>query len=74
MHRELVEKRRWVPEKRFFHALIFCLVRPGPKAKQLATYLGWLMYRTWGGVLAGTWVFLPSLALLIGLTLDLHGL
>ena len=53
MHRELVEKRRWVPEERFFHALIFCLVRPGPKEKQLATYLGWLMYRTWGGVPAG---------------------
>jgi chromate transporter len=65
MHRELVEKRRWVSEKRFLHALNFCMVLPGPEAQQLATYLGWLMHRTWGGVVAGTLFFLPSLALLI---------
>jgi chromate transporter len=68
MHRELVDKRRWVSEKRFLHALNFCMVLPGPEAQQLATYLGWLMHRTWGGVLAGSLFFLPSLALLIGLS------
>ena len=68
MHRELVEKRRWVSEQRFLHALNFCMVLPGPEAQQLATYLGWLMHRTWGGVVAGTLFFLPSLALLIGLS------
>jgi chromate transporter len=68
MHRELVEKRRWVSEKRFLHALNFCMVLPGPEAQQLATYLGWLMHRTWGGVVAGSLFFLPSLALLIGLS------
>jgi chromate transporter len=65
MHRELVEKRRWVSEKRFLHALNFCMVLPGPEAQQLATYLGWLMHRTWGGVVAGTLFVLPSLVLLI---------
>lgn len=68
MHRELVDKRRWVSEKRFLHALNFCMVLPGPEAQQLATYLGWLMHRTWGGVVAGSLFFLPSLALLIGLS------
>ena len=65
MHRELVEKRRWVSERRFLHALNFCMVLPGPEAQQLATYLGWLMHRTWGGVVAGLLFFLPSLFLLI---------
>ena len=68
MHRELVEKRRWVSEKRFLHALNFCMLLPGPEAQQLATYLGWLMHRTWGGVVAGTLFVLPSLVLLIGLS------
>ncbi len=68
MHRELVEKRRWVSEKRFLHALNFCMVLPGPEAQQLATYLGWLMHRSWGGVVAGSLFFLPSLALLVGLS------
>ncbi len=68
MHRELVERRRWVSEKRFLHALNFCMVLPGPEAQQLATYLGWLMHRTWGGVVAGTLFVLPSLALLIALS------
>ena len=65
MHRELVEKRHWVSEKRFLHALNFCMVLPGPEAQQLATYLGWLMHRTWGGVVAGALFVLPSLVLLI---------
>lgn len=68
MHRELVEKRRWVSEKRFLHALNFCMVLPGPEAQQLATYLGWLMHRSWGGVLAGALFVLPSLLLLIALS------
>ena len=68
MHRELVEKRRWVSEKRFLHALNFCMVLPGPEAQQLATYLGWLMHKTRGGVVAGTLFVLPSLALLIALS------
>ena len=53
MHRELVEKRRWVSEKRFLHALNFCMVLPGPEAQQLAIYLGWLLHKTRGGVVAG---------------------
>ncbi|MEP6964977.1 MAG: chromate efflux transporter, partial [Polaromonas sp.] len=68
MHRELVEKRRWVSEKRFLHALNFCMVLPGPEAQQLATYLGWLMHKTRGGVVAGALFVLPSLALLIALS------
>ena len=68
MHRELVEKRRWISEKRFLHALNFCMVLPGPEAQQLATYLGWLMHRTWGGVVAGVLFVLPSLLLLIALS------
>ena len=68
MHRELVERRRWVSEKRFLHALNFCMVLPGPEAQQLATYLGWLMHRTWGGVVAGALFVLPSLVLLIALS------
>ena len=68
MHRELVEKRRWMSEKRFLHALNFCMLLPGPEAQQLATYLGWLMHRTWGGVVAGMLFVLPSLVLLIVLS------
>jgi chromate transporter len=68
MHRELVERRRWISEGRFLHALNYCMLLPGPEAQQLATYLGWLMHRTWGGVLAGLLFVLPSLAILIGLS------
>lgn len=50
MHQELVERRRWISEKRFLHALNYCMVLPGPEAQQLATYIGWLMHRTWGGL------------------------
>jgi chromate transporter len=53
MHRELVEQRRWISEKRFLHALNYCMLLPGPEAQQLATYIGWLMHRTWGGVGGG---------------------
>lgn len=65
MHQELVEKRRWISESRFLHALNYCMVLPGPEAQQLATYLGWLMHRTIGGILAGTLFILPSLLLFI---------
>ena len=65
MHRELVERRRWISEGRFLHALHYCMLLPGPEAQQLATYLGWLMHRTRGGVVAGTLFVLPSLLLLI---------
>jgi len=65
MHTELVERRRWISEKRFLHALNYCMVLPGPEAQQLATYIGWLMHRTWGGIVAGALFVLPSLAILI---------
>jgi len=68
MHRELVERRRWISERRFLHALNYCMVLPGPEAQQLATYLGWLMHRTWGGVVAGALFVLPSLVVLIALS------
>jgi len=68
MHQELVEKRRWISERRFLHALNYCMVLPGPEAQQLATYLGWLMHRTWGGVVAGALFVLPSLLILITLS------
>ena len=68
MHRELVEQRRWLSEARFLHALNYCMLLPGPEAQQLATYIGWLMHRTWGGVVAGVLFVLPSLFLLIGLS------
>ena len=68
MHQELVENRRWISEQRFLHALNYCMVLPGPEAQQLATYMGWLMHRTWGGVVAGTLFVLPSLFILIALS------
>ena len=68
MHTELVERRRWISEKRFLHALNYCMVLPGPEAQQLATYLGWLLYRTRGGIAAGALFVLPSLFLLIALS------
>lgn len=68
MHQELVEKRRWISEHRFLHALNYCMLLPGPEAQQLCIYIGWLLHRTWGGIVAGTLFLLPSLILLIGLT------
>lgn len=68
MHQELVENRRWISESRFLHALNFCMVLPGPEAQQLATYIGWLMHRTLGGVIAGLLFILPSLFILIALS------
>jgi len=68
MHQELVEKRRWISERRFLHALNYCMVLPGPEAQQLAIYIGWLLHRTWGGIVAGTLFVLPSLFILAALT------
>ncbi len=68
MHQELVERRRWLSERRFLHALNYCMVLPGPEAQQLATYIGWLMHRSWGGIAAGVLFVLPSLLILIALS------
>lgn len=68
MHHELVERRRWISERRFLHALNYCMLLPGPEAQQLATYIGWLLHRTWGGIVAGGLFVLPSLFILIALS------
>jgi chromate transporter len=68
MHQDLVEKKRWISEQRFLHALNYCMVLPGPEAQQLATYIGWLMHKTAGGIVAGALFVLPSLFLLIALS------
>src|SRR5476649_243407 len=68
MHHDLVEKKRWISEKRFLHALNYCMVLPGPEATQLATYIGWMMHRTWGGIIAGVLFVLPSMFILMALT------
>jgi chromate transporter len=68
MHAELVERRRWISEKRFLHALNYCMLLPGPEATQLATYIGWMMHRTWGGIVAGGLFVLPSVFILVGLS------
>ena len=68
MHEELVVRRRWLSEKRFLHALNYCMVLPGPEAQQLATYIGWLMHKTRGGIAAGALFVLPSLFMMIGLS------
>ncbi|PXX49035.1 chromate efflux transporter [Aquitalea magnusonii] len=68
LHQELVEKRRWISERRFLHALNYCMLLPGPEAQQLATYIGWLMHRSWGGIIAGGLFVLPSLFILSGLS------
>jgi len=68
MHRELVDDRRWISESRFLHALNYCMVLPGPEAQQLATYIGWRMHGTWGGIVAGGLFVLPSLVILVALS------
>ena len=68
MHQDLVVNKRWISEKRFLHALNYCMLLPGPEAQQLATYIGWLMHRTWGGLMAGGLFVLPSLLILIALS------
>src|ERR1700742_2923110 len=61
MHRILVEEKRWISESRFLHALNYCMLLPGPEAQQLATYVGWLMHRTAGGIMAGGLFVLPGI-------------
>ncbi len=68
MHQEIVERRRWVSEARFLHALNYCMLLPGPEAQQLATYIGWLLHRTRGGLAAGIFFVLPSMLVLYGLS------
>src|ERR1022692_3907291 len=68
MHHDLVDRLHWISERRFLHAFNYCMILPGPEAQQLATYIGWLMHRTWGGIVAGGLFVLPSLFVLIGLS------
>jgi chromate transporter len=68
MHRDLVERRKWISEERFLHALNYCMLLPGPEAQQLAIYIGWLMHRAWGGIVAGSFFVIPSIFVLLGLS------
>src|SRR6516164_7103673 len=68
MHAELVEKRKWISEARFLHALNYCMLLPGPEAQQLATYVGWLLHKTWGGIVAGAFFIIPSIFILWALS------
>jgi chromate transporter len=68
MHQDLVENKRWISEQRFLHALNYCMVLPGPEATQLATYIGWMMHKTRGGIVAGVLFVLPSLVILVALS------
>jgi len=68
MHQDLVERRRWISENRFLHALNYCMLLPGPEAQQLAIYIGWLLHRTRGAIVAGGLFVLPSLFILVGLS------
>ncbi len=69
MHRELVERRKWIDEERFLHALNYCMLLPGPEAQQLATYIGWLMHRARGGLAAGLLFVLPGFVAILGLSM-----
>ena len=69
MHRILVEEKKWVSESRFLHALNYCMLLPGPEAQQLATYIGWLMHRTRGGIMAGGLFILPGIVALMALSI-----
>lgn len=68
MHHELVERRRWIGEQRFLHALSYCMLLPGPEAQQLAIYIGWLLHRTLGGIVAGVCFVGPSIFVLLALS------
>src|SRR5258708_26553566 len=68
MHRIIVEEKRWVSEARFLHALNYCMLLPGPEAQQLATYIGWLMHGTLGGVMAGGLFVLPGILAIMALS------
>ena len=69
MQTELVEKKKWISQSRFLHALNFCMLLPGPEAQQLAIYIGWLLHKTWGGIVAGAFFVIPSIFILWGLSL-----
>ena len=69
MHRVLVDEQRWIAEDRFLHALNFCMLLPGPEAMQLATYVGWRLHGTWGGLAAGLLFVLPGAAIVLGLSI-----
>src|SRR5437899_6369393 len=68
MHKEFVDKRRWISNERFLHALNYCMLLPGPEAQQLAIYVGWLLHRTAGGVVAGSLFVLPGSLLMLALS------
>src|SRR5436190_15349219 len=68
MHRIIVEEKRWVSEQRFLHALNYCMLLPGPEAQQLATYIGWLMHRTLGGIIAGGLFVVPGIVAIMALS------
>src|SRR5262245_43521895 len=74
MHEELVERRKWIDEERFLHALNYCMLLPGPEATQLATYIGWLMHKTRGGIVAGLLFVLPGFAAILVLSALYAGL
>jgi chromate transporter len=69
MHRTVVEERKWIDEARFLHALNYCMLLPGPEAQQLATYIGWLMHRTLGGLIAGLLFIIPGALVMLGLSI-----
>ena len=69
MHEELVDKKRWISNARFLHALNYCMLLPGPEAQQLATYIGWLMHRTLGGIMAGTLFIVPGVISIMALSI-----
>ena len=69
MHRILVEEKNWISESRFLHALNYCMLLPGPEAQQLATYIGWLLHRTAGGIMAGGLFILPGVISIMALTI-----
>src|SRR5499433_4602308 len=68
MHRIVVDEKRWIGEQRFLHALNYCMLLPGPEAQQLAIYIGWLLHRTWGGIVAGAFFVIPSIFILLALS------
>src|SRR3982751_5339006 len=69
MHRIIVDEKKWVSESRFLHALNYCMLLPGPEAQQLATYIGWLMHRTRGGLIAGGLFILPGVIAIMALSI-----
>ncbi len=68
MQTELVDRKKWISQARFLHALNYCMLLPGPEAQQLATYIGWLLHKTWGGLVAGAFFVIPSIFVLWGLS------